>query len=89
MRQADPRVVLEHAAEQPLAVLERDVEQRSAVEVQEVEDLVDETGRLLVAELRLQAEVGRPSSSSATTSPSRMACCASIQRLGEPSSLGK
>ena len=52
-------MVLEHAPEQALAVLERDVEERSTIEIEQVEDLVHETGRLLVAELRLEeAEVG-------------------------------
>ena len=81
---------LEHALEQPLAVLERDVEQRPPVEIEQVERLVHEAARRrLVAELRPGAgEIGRPSSSRATTSPSTMACSASIQRGGS-SSRGK
>ena len=51
-------MVLEHAPEQPLAVLERDIEERAAVQVEEVEGLVHEPGRLLVAKLGLeQAEI--------------------------------
>ena len=41
-RVAHPRMLLEHAPEQPLAVLERDVQQRPTVVVQQVERLVDE-----------------------------------------------
>src|SRR4029079_5970877 len=60
-REANPRMVLEHAAEQALAVLERDVEQRSPIEIHQVEDLVDDPGRLLVTEFRLEeAEIGLP-----------------------------
>ncbi len=58
-REAHPRVVLEHASEQALAVLEGHVEQRSTVEVEQVERLVQQPVRLLVAELGLEeAEVG-------------------------------
>ena len=58
-READPRVVLEHAPEQPLAILERDVEERPTVEVEQVEGLVHEPRGGLVAELGLeQREVG-------------------------------
>ena len=51
---ADPRVVLEHAAEQALAILERDVEQKPAVEVEQVERLVQETADARLAELGLE-----------------------------------
>src|SRR5690349_1229760 len=52
-------MVLEHALEQPLPVLERDVEQAPTVEIQQVEHLVHEPGGLLVAELGLEeAEIG-------------------------------
>src|SRR6185295_5223628 len=46
-REANPGMVLEHAPEQALAVLERDVEQRSTIEVEQIEDLVHEASRLL------------------------------------------
>ena len=52
-------MVLQHAPQQPLAILERDVQQRPTIEVQQVEGLVHEPARLLVPELGLQqAEVG-------------------------------
>ena len=55
---ANPRMLLEHAPQQPLAVLERDVQQRPTVVVEQVERLVDEARRFLVTELGLeQAEV--------------------------------
>ena len=44
--QADARVRAEDAGEESAALLERLVEERSAVEMEEVEDLVDERGRL-------------------------------------------
>ena len=56
--EADARVRPEHALEQALAVLQRDVEQRSPVVVEQVEGLEDESGRALGTEALLQqAEV--------------------------------
>ena len=44
----------EDALEQPLAILERDVEQRPAVQVEQVECLVDEPVRRRIAESLLE-----------------------------------
>src|SRR5207247_9019911 len=41
-REPDPRRLAEDRAEHPLAVLERDLEERSPVDIQQVADLVDE-----------------------------------------------
>ncbi len=58
-READARMRPEHALEQALAVLERDVEQQPAIEVEQVERLVDEVrGALVAGPLLEQAEVG-------------------------------
>ena len=46
LAQADTRIGAEGAREEPAALLERLVEERSAVEMEQVEDLVDERGRL-------------------------------------------
>ena len=46
LAQPDPRIGAEDRREQPAALLERLVEQRAAVEVEQVEDLVDERRRL-------------------------------------------
>ena len=50
----DPRVVLDHAPQQAFAVFERDVQQRSPVEIQEVEGLIDEAPDAALAEFRLE-----------------------------------
>ena len=46
LAQADARIRAEDAGEESPPLLERLVEERSAVEVEQVEDLVDERGRL-------------------------------------------
>ena len=46
LAQADARVRAAGRGEESAALLERFVEERSAVEMEEVEDLVDERGRL-------------------------------------------
>ena len=46
LAQADPRIRPEDARQEPTTLLERLVDERPAVEVEEVEDLVDERGRL-------------------------------------------
>ncbi len=58
-RESHAGMLPQHALEQAFAVLERDVQQRPPVQVEEVERLVDEPGRTLLTEFRLeQAEVG-------------------------------
>ena len=47
LAQADARIRAEDAGEESAALLERFVEERPAVEVEQVEDLVDERGRLV------------------------------------------
>ena len=95
-REPDPVRLAQDAPEQPLAILERDVEQRAPVEVEQVEHLVHERAlrgagagrgcppprRWLIRSWSSEKS-GRPSSSSATTSPSTIASSASIQVGGE------
>ena len=58
-RVAHPRMVPEHAAQEALAILERHIEQRSTIEVEQIERLVHDAGGGRVAEFGLQeAEVG-------------------------------
>ena len=84
--EADARMRPKDALEQALAVLEGDVEQQPPVEVQQVERLVDEVrGVLSPVRSWRRLKSGRPASSSATTSPSTIACRASIQVGGRRS----
>ncbi len=60
-REAHPRMLLQHAPQEPLPILQRDVEQAPTVEIQQVEGLVDEARGGLVAELGLEEAEVRPS----------------------------
>src|SRR4051794_445704 len=88
-RETDTRVGAKDALEQALAVLEGDVEEHPAVEVEQVERLVDEV-RCPFTPVRSwrRPKSGWPASSSATTSPSTIAWRASIQ-VGGRSRPGK
>ena len=83
-----PVVVADDRPQPSLALLERDVDQAGAVEVQQVERLVDDApirGRTARPSdpLLEKAEVGSPCSSSATTSPSMMASSAASHVGGD------
>src|SRR4029077_13348229 len=53
-RETHARVWPEHALEQSLAILERDIEQRTTIEIEQVERLVDKAADALLAELCLE-----------------------------------